>query len=359
MMRGYKINKDDSTTLKIGKMNIVGNMMPEKWFKELTTESGRPYFPAILTLAEAVYWYKPIIVKNPQTYEFVGYRKKFKSDMWQINYESIAKKYGMTKRQIQDATSYLVNDINIFYRELRKVSIKGRKLPNVPFVDINTKKLAEITYYRNSDEDVTCVTSQRDTSHVSKGYITETTTETRLKKEEVKEEKNSTASDIHLPKKLRNGGKRYLDIVRTRNLIEKYGFEKVQSMFNEFSKNIASSDRFDPKKGPGLFVKKLNDGYFDLEVPDYESKDKENKKVEYRNRISKCVSEIRSTDKSKLPIEDPIILEISKLIKSRSSDLNFEDKLILYRLREKIANLESNRRDILSDICKGYGIEID
>ncbi len=189
MMRGYKINKDDSTTLKIGKMNIVGNMMPEKWFKELTTESGRPYFPAILTLAEAVYWYKPIIVKNPQTYEFVGYRKKFKSDMWQINYESIAKKYGMTKRQIQDATSYLVNDINIFYRELRKVSIKGRKLPNVPFVDINTKKLAEITYYRNSDEDVTCVTSQRDTSHVSKGYITETTTETRLKKEEVKEEK--------------------------------------------------------------------------------------------------------------------------------------------------------------------------
>lgn len=148
-MRGYRLDENTTRTVaRMGKLRLTGNVIPPIWFRRLRRpRSGKPYTAAAIVLSEAVYWYRPIRIDDPVTGEFVGWRKRFKRDRWQIDYAAVAKKWGHTKRQIQDATGYLVNEVGVLLRETRTIQTEGgQHLGGCVFIDIDIEKLVELTY---------------------------------------------------------------------------------------------------------------------------------------------------------------------------------------------------------------------
>lgn len=60
---------------KIGEIAITGNIIPQMWYETLKKDDGKPYFQAIVILADIVYWYKPVEVRDEKTGRVVGYKK--------------------------------------------------------------------------------------------------------------------------------------------------------------------------------------------------------------------------------------------------------------------------------------------
>lgn len=176
--------------LAIGEINFTGNVTPHSWYEHLRYDSGKPHLNAITILAEIVYWYRPVEVRDETTGELLGYKKKFKGDKLQRSYASFANQFGLTKKQARDAISFLVSK-DLVDKELRLIQTEGVTLSNVLFIGINPQRVKEInTPY---DTQVTPMTSK---SHpidievtpsipVSQTY-TEITTETTTEKEKAK-----------------------------------------------------------------------------------------------------------------------------------------------------------------------------
>lgn len=67
-------------------MEITGNVIPLNWFKTITTANGKPNSTAIMLLSDIVYWYRPKILRDEATGEFIGIKKRFKADLLQRSY---------------------------------------------------------------------------------------------------------------------------------------------------------------------------------------------------------------------------------------------------------------------------------
>ncbi|MGI6018619.1 MAG: hypothetical protein ACOX8M_07475 [Marvinbryantia sp.] len=76
---------------QVGRMSIVGNVVPASWFKTILTDSGKPYYLAIMILSDIVYWYRPTEIRDERTGQLLGWKKKFHNDMLQRNYTEYAK----------------------------------------------------------------------------------------------------------------------------------------------------------------------------------------------------------------------------------------------------------------------------
>ena len=130
---------------EVGKMNFTGNVIPQAWYSTLKRESGKPYLTAIVILADIVYWYRPIEVRDEQTGQVIEYRKKFRSDKLQRSYQQIADMFGISKNEATQAIIYLEKK-GIVYREFREISINGVISNNVLFIGLNPNKLREVTF---------------------------------------------------------------------------------------------------------------------------------------------------------------------------------------------------------------------
>lgn len=82
----------------IGKINIIGNIIPHTWYKSIHRESGKPYLNAIIILSDIVYWYRPIELRDEHSGEIIGYKKKFKGDLLQRSYQQLSTMFGISKR---------------------------------------------------------------------------------------------------------------------------------------------------------------------------------------------------------------------------------------------------------------------
>ena len=51
----------------MGSLNITGNIIPTIWYRTILRENGKPYLLAIAILADIVYWYRPVEVRDPAT----------------------------------------------------------------------------------------------------------------------------------------------------------------------------------------------------------------------------------------------------------------------------------------------------
>ncbi|TMU83442.1 DnaD domain protein [Bacillus sp. BHET2] len=117
---------------QIGELEIVGNIVPHLWYKNITFSSGKTHFVAITVLADIVYWYRPTMIKD-ESGMIVGDRTKFKGDMLQKSYQAFADFYGFTKRQVKDAIDFLV-DHHLLLREFRTISSSSILLNNVMYL---------------------------------------------------------------------------------------------------------------------------------------------------------------------------------------------------------------------------------
>lgn len=129
----------------MARWNPTGIVIPHTWFQAIQ-KSGKPYMPAIVALAEIVYWYRPSIVKDEETGQLVGYKKRFKADKLQKSASGLADTFGFTKKQMLDAMNHLKKN-GLISIELRTITAPdGKRLNNVRYIEIDMKKIEEMTY---------------------------------------------------------------------------------------------------------------------------------------------------------------------------------------------------------------------
>lgn len=131
---------------RVGKLNISGNVIPPIWFQTVLSDTGKPNMLACLVLSDITYWYRPSEVRDEVTGKFLGYKKKFRSDLLQRSYEDFATQFNVSKRQIKDAI-ILLEKLGVIKRVFRTIpGAFGRKFNNVMFISLNAYRLRELTY---------------------------------------------------------------------------------------------------------------------------------------------------------------------------------------------------------------------
>jgi len=131
---------------EMSKLNFSGNVIPQNWFNFIKFPSGKPDLLGIMLLSEIIYWYRPTEIRDEVTGQIIGYKKKFKADKLQRNYQSFADQFGVSKRQVQDAARRL-KEAGLITIELRIItSDTGMILSNVPFFEPVISGIKQITY---------------------------------------------------------------------------------------------------------------------------------------------------------------------------------------------------------------------
>jgi hypothetical protein len=166
----------------IGQIAFEGNIIPDGWFTHTllkNKKSGRTNINAIVLLSDVIYWYRPLIVRDEATGKVVCIKQKFKADMLQMSYQAWADKFGLTRREVKNAVSFLKQQglLKVQHRTVKTES--GTRLGNVTFVEPIPNKIREITYLPDPHTSKRArVTPSKVQAHTSKGVTnTETTTE--------------------------------------------------------------------------------------------------------------------------------------------------------------------------------------
>jgi hypothetical protein len=130
--RGIHMNK---TVEKMMSFNLQGNIISPVWFQTIT-KNNKPDLLAINILADVIYWYKPVIIRDEHTGKVLRIKQKFKADKLQKTYSSYAELFNVSRRKVKYAFDLLVK-IGVLTREFRTVKTKEMTLPNVMFIDID------------------------------------------------------------------------------------------------------------------------------------------------------------------------------------------------------------------------------
>lgn len=135
----------NETVDAMASIQFTGNVIPQIWYKQVVRDNGKPHLLAISILADIVYWYRPMEIRDPGTGSFLGFRKKFKGELLQRSYQQFADMFGESKRTVTEAIIRLEN-MGIIKRIFKTVNIGGMLYNNVLFIQLNTDKLQDITY---------------------------------------------------------------------------------------------------------------------------------------------------------------------------------------------------------------------
>ena len=150
--------------------NMRINSIPEAWYK--TVRQGKqPNALAILILWDLLYWYKWTEIRDESSGLVIGYKKKFKADLLQRSYDSIAEKFGITKSHATTTIKFL-EELGVLKRVFRTVTVGDVKCGNVLFIELIPKAIKAI-----SDESNNIDTSQDEASRVSDQNLTPIPTE--------------------------------------------------------------------------------------------------------------------------------------------------------------------------------------
>ncbi|HHK5596946.1 TPA: DnaD domain-containing protein [Bacillus tropicus] len=128
---------------EIGGLNFKGNVVDHEWFNYITFSNGKPHIVAIMVLSEIVYWYRPTVIRDEIDGK-VTYKKKFKADKLQKNYQQLADTFGFTKLQVKRACD-LLTDMLLIKIEFRTINADGKILNNVMFVEPVPREIKKIS----------------------------------------------------------------------------------------------------------------------------------------------------------------------------------------------------------------------
>ncbi|PES17839.1 DNA replication protein DnaD [Bacillus anthracis] len=128
---------------EIGGLNFKGNVVDHQWFNYITFSNGKPHIVAIMVLSEIVYWYRPTVIRDEIDGK-VTYKKKFKADKLQKNYQQLADTFGFTKLQVKRACD-LLTDMLLIKIEFRTINADGKILNNVMFVEPVPREIKKIS----------------------------------------------------------------------------------------------------------------------------------------------------------------------------------------------------------------------
>ena len=140
----YPITEQDQSVLTLANFVPYGDIIPSTWYKHILLPNGKPAINAILLLADIVYWYRPIEVRDEQTGRSLGLQKKFKADAIQRDYADYREKFGFTNKQIRYAFEIL-EGFKLVQREFRTIELPHTKLGNVMFILLNASKVLALS----------------------------------------------------------------------------------------------------------------------------------------------------------------------------------------------------------------------
>lgn len=177
----------NETVDRMGIINFTGNVIPEPWYRYIVRDNGKPNLNAIIILAEIVYWYRPEMVRDENSGQLLGFKKRFKSDALQRSYGQLADKFGISEREVTNAVVAL-EKLGLVKRDFRTITIgnKGRKLNNVLYILIDVDNIFRISFSAPPNEEKqkkrTPVTLKGDSSHFEKGQSTTSGSDSTLLK---------------------------------------------------------------------------------------------------------------------------------------------------------------------------------
>lgn len=138
-----------STTEKISKLKITGNIIPHNWYSTMLylTPKGKkkPHLTAMIILSDIIYWHTNTEKRNETTGMIESIRKKFKSDKLQKSYQDYANLLSLDKEVIKDAFKFLVFT-RVICLEFRTILVGGVPHSNVMFIDINVENLIKYSF---------------------------------------------------------------------------------------------------------------------------------------------------------------------------------------------------------------------
>lgn len=115
--------------------------IPETWFSAIKYPGGKPYFLAMLILADLISWYKRTEVVNEETGLLTGYKKKFRDDMLQRSYNQIATKFTCSNREAKAAVDTL-KALGLLRTEFRHF----KSLSNVLYIEPIPQAILDLTH---------------------------------------------------------------------------------------------------------------------------------------------------------------------------------------------------------------------
>ncbi len=138
----------------VSKLHFQGNTVHHSWYQHIRYANKRGEFTdhvACLILADIVYWYRPVEIRNELSGHIIGYRKKFAEDKLQRSPEAFAKLLGCSEKVARDALS-LLEKLEIIDIELRAVHTAFGTIPTTMFIGLNPERLEQITHSLSKPE---------------------------------------------------------------------------------------------------------------------------------------------------------------------------------------------------------------
>ena len=132
-----------AAVIEIGKIHFEGNIIPHPWYRHITFPSGKPDLPAIIILAEIVYWYRPYQTLDQRGKPLL--HKRFEGDLFQCTAAYFGTKFGLTKDQVRKALKRL-EDAGYIRREYRDVIQQGILRNNIMFIEPAPLAILAITH---------------------------------------------------------------------------------------------------------------------------------------------------------------------------------------------------------------------
>lgn len=130
----------------MGTINITGNIVPTIWYKTVLKENGKPYLLAVAILSDIVYWYRPTEVRDQNTGQITGWRKRFSEDILRQSYQYYADLFGESKKTVKTAIDRL-EELQAVKRHFRTISHgDGLISNNVMYVELIPARVYELTY---------------------------------------------------------------------------------------------------------------------------------------------------------------------------------------------------------------------
>ena len=140
------INTGNKTVDEMGEIHISGNVTPMNWYKTILRDNGKPYLLAICILSDIVYWYRPCEIRDENTGLVIGYRKKFKGEVYQKNYQQYADLFGESRRTVKAAMDKL-EELGLIKKEFKSIKLSnGMVLNNLMYIHLSAEKLKKITF---------------------------------------------------------------------------------------------------------------------------------------------------------------------------------------------------------------------
>lgn len=215
----------------IGTFNFEGNIVPANWFSVFKLANGKPDVNAIIILSEIVYWHRPSVIRNEETGQITGIKKKFKADLLQRSYGSFSDQFGFSKQQVREALDRL-EKFGVIKRHFRTIEANNQKYNNVLFIELITPVLFKVTSLSILKWGGSTF-SDGDPPHFKEETNTEITTEITTEKKKGGSEQPKAEKQNEYPESFEKFWKAYPVCKRKTKKSESFKtFKKYESDFN-------------------------------------------------------------------------------------------------------------------------------